>query len=646
MFQLRICGVRSWCRIAAHPACPVHNFRSKSTAASSTVVEPLMHTKGSSQGEDPVNTMPYSGAKRGSFTQVKPLLGNVFTEDGFLQAALRRMVPKEILDKFTPDLVRFGHRVASEIESLGRACEENPPKHQPYDAWGNRVDELITCDAWKRQKQISAEEGIVAIPYERSYGTWSRVYFAAKLLLYAPSSGLYSCPLAMTDGAAKFFQIHDGNWAAQKSKAFPRLTSRDPNTFWTSGQWMTERGGGSDVADGTDTRAIRQADGSYKLYGYKWFSSATDSDMTLTLARIVDESGEFTKGTRGLSMFYLETKGADGKLNGIEIHKLKDKLGTRQLPTAELLLDGAVAHLVSEEGRGVASITPMLTITRIHNSIAAVGGMRRMLHFARDYATKRTAFGKRIIDHPLHIQTLARMEVETRGSILLIMEIARLLGLEENNLATKHDMQMMRILTPITKLYTAKQSISVASEGLESFGGQGYIEDTGLPSRLRDSQVLSIWEGTTNILSLDVLRSITKTKGETLQAFFADIQTRMDNIKTQDQLLITTMKKIHQAKADLMTFVQSASTQEPIFMEVAARDFAYSLARTYIGALLVEHAAWAESSQVDVTVASRWCEKDLCPVTLGSAAGSYKNDGISHDMDMVMDGYVGNKSKL
>ncbi|KAM4808054.1 LOW QUALITY PROTEIN: acyl-CoA dehydrogenase family member 11-like [Rhinophrynus dorsalis] len=225
-----------------------------------------------------------------------------------------------------------------------------------------------------------------------------------KLYLYSPSSGLFSCPLAMIDVAAKV--IESLGAPAPLQEAFRHLTSRDPSSFWTSGQWMTERRGGSD-------------------------------------------------GTKGLSLFYLELRDAEGKLNGIEVQRLKDKLGTRQLPTAELLLDGVKALRISPEGRGVSSIPN--TITRIHNTIAATSGMRRVMNLAREYASKRFVFGKLIKDHPLHIQTMARMEVEARGAFLLLMEVARLLGLEETNMATEQDQHLLHLLTPVAKLYTGKQ---------------------------------------------------------------------------------------------------------------------------------------------------------------------------------------------
>ncbi|GFN79983.1 isobutyryl-coa dehydrogenase, mitochondrial, partial [Plakobranchus ocellatus] len=156
-----------------------------------------------------------------------------------------------------------------------------------------------------------------------------RLYQMAQFYLYEPSAGLYGCPLAMTNGAARTIEVS---------------MCRDPQTFWTSGQWMTEKRGGSDVAGGTETVAVEQPEGTYKLYGYKWFSSATDADITLTLARIVDDHGSTVKGTRGLSLFYLDVK---GQKSNIQLVKLKNKLGTRQLPTAELLIEGATAHKVS-----------------------------------------------------------------------------------------------------------------------------------------------------------------------------------------------------------------------------------------------------------------------------------------------------------
>uniref|UniRef100_A0A8C5LVP1 Acyl-CoA dehydrogenase n=1 Tax=Leptobrachium leishanense TaxID=445787 RepID=A0A8C5LVP1_9ANUR len=493
-----------------------------SSVVSKSAPIPAIATEEDSVEED--LRMPFSHAKIGNFFQERPKLGNQFLEDALLQGYLKKHLPPVVLKEVSQDLDRFSLRLVEEIDALGRECEMNPPKLQQYNAWGERVDDIVTCAAWKKMKELSAEEGLVAAAYERKYSSWSRLIQVVKIYLYSPSAGLFTCPIAMTDGAAKVIESLGSPTPLQA--AFRHLTARDPSDFWTSGQWMTERKGGSDVAAGTETVARLQKDGTYTLHGYKWFTSATDADMTLTLGRVIDDQGKTVQGTRGLSLFYLKVRDADGNLNGIQVQRLKDKLGTRQVPTAELLLDGVKATRISPEGRGVASISNMLTITRLHNTIGAAAGMRRVINLGRDYAAKRFVFGKHLKDHPLHIQTMARMEVEARGAFLILMEVARLLGLEETDMASEQDQHLLRLLTPLAKLYTGKQAVAVISEGLESFGGQGYMEDTGLPGLLRDVQVLTIWEGTTNILSLDVLRSIIKSQGQVLATFFsaAEIQ--------------------------------------------------------------------------------------------------------------------------
>ncbi|XP_030073720.1 acyl-CoA dehydrogenase family member 11 [Microcaecilia unicolor] len=578
--------------------------------------------------------VPFSRTSVGTFFQDRPKLGNQYLEDAFLQGYLKRHLPPKVFEEVNQQLERFGARVADEIDCLGRECELNPPQLQQYDAWGQRVDRIITCPAWKKMKEISVEEGLIAEAYERKYRNWSRVYQVSKLYLYTPSAGLFTCPLAMTDGAAKVIESLD--ISGPPAEAFGHLTSRDPKQFWTSGQWMTERKGGSDVAGGTETVAREQADGTYQLYGFKWFTSATDSDMTLTLGRIMDAQGNTKQGTKGLSLFCLKIQN-EGKLNGIEVQKLKDKLGTRQVPTAELLLDGAKAFRISDEGRGVAAIANMLTITRIYNTIFAVANMRRMINLAREYASKRFAFGKFIKDHPLHMQTMARMEVQTRGAFLLLMEAAKLLGLEETNMTTEQDQHVLRLLIPLAKLYTGKQAVSTISEGLECFGGQGYMEDTGLPAILRDVQVLTIWEGTTNILSLDVLRAVAKSEGQVLVSFFAAVQSNLDSSVNIPELA-SSVTLVHAALNKLREFTQRAGLKGAGFLELAARDFAYSLARIYIGGLLLKHATWTKASPADIYSAQRWCEQDLCPVDTANRVGEYNAEAVSMDTILVYEG--------
>ncbi len=545
------------------------------------------------------------------FYQEPPVLGNQFTEDRLLGAYLERVLPPDVYNDVTPGLKRLGGRVIGDILEMAEAAESEEPRLERFDAWGNRCDQIKVSKGWRDLARVSAEEGFVAMGYERPYGAWSRVCQFAKLYLFNPSSAIYTCPLAMTDGAARLIEVYGDDLL--KEGAFKHLTSRDPNQFWTSGQWMTERTGGSDVG-GTETIA-HLVDGVYRLYGDKWFTSATTSQMAMTLARIEDGPGNHVPGSKGLSLFYLETYRPDGSLNRIRIHRLKDKLGTRALPTAELTLEGARAQLVGHVGRGVPQIAALFNVTRIYNACSATSFFRRGLALAADYANRRVAFGKALSEHPLHVETLANLHVELAAAFHLTFHVTELLGKTECGEADEGEKAMLRLLTPLVKLYTAKQAIAGISEVLECFGGAGYVENTGLPKMLRDAQVLSIWEGTTNVLSLDVLRAI--HRDQALPPFFTSLEKRLRAI-THDALEDPTEKAISALDA-IGDYVARHSEQDKAFQEGGARGFAFSLARVHAASLMLEQAQWSlekKGDDRDLILARRWCEKELTPLRL------------------------------
>lgn len=538
------------------------------------------------------------------FFQSPPTLGNQYDDDRVLRSWLRRVLPPEMLAEVEPELRRLGARAVGDILALGEAAEAEPPRHVPYDPWGRRVDRIDTSAAWRELGRISAEEGLVAIGYERAHGSLSRVDQFARLYLFSPSSATYSCPLAMSDGAARCLEVYGDS--ERLHAAYEHLTTRDPSRFWTSGQWMTERTGGSDVS-GTSTVARREGDG-FRLYGTKWFTSATTSQMAMTLARIEGAPA----GSRGLTLFYLELRGGDGSLRDIRVHRLKDKLGTRALPTAELSLEGTPAWTVGEEGRGVRTIATLFNITRIYNACASVAGMRRAIALARDYAARRVAFGKPLSEHPLHVETLAGMQVEMEAAFHLVFRAVELLGRVECGEASEQETTLLRLLTPVVKLYTAKQAIAVASEALEAFGGAGYIEDTGLPRLLRDAQVLSIWEGTTNVLSLDLLRAL--NAGGAMEALCSDLDVRLASVSSRE--LDTAADRVRSAVRELLRLTVGIpeSGVDAADREAGARALAFSVARVYAGALLLEHASWSLENEHDdrpALAALRWCSREL-----------------------------------
>jgi alkylation response protein AidB-like acyl-CoA dehydrogenase len=419
-----------------------------------------------------------------------------------LRGALLQKVGREVFAAAEPSLDEMGAFSGGPLFERQIAERRVEPTLTSWDPWGRRIDRIELTPLWREVARVAIEKGLVALPYERPYGAASRLVQMALAYLLEPSSDVYACPLAMTDGAAKTLVVSGNDHLV--SRALPRLVSRDPARAWTSGQWMTERTGGSDV--GITETVARSHERDWRLYGTKWFTSAATSEMALTLARPDGNPA----GGAGLALFYVETRRGDGMLNGIAINRLKEKLGTRSVPTAELTLEGAIAVPVKGLADGVKHIAPMLQVTRAWNAVGAVAGMRRALALANDYARKRVAFGAPLSDKPLHLESLADLQAVFEGAFHLAFRVVELLGKEEaaeSGEAPHGESELLRLLTPIAKLTTAKQAVAVASEALEAFGGAGYVEDTGLPRLLRDAQVLPIWEGTTNVLSLDVLRA-------------------------------------------------------------------------------------------------------------------------------------------
>jgi alkylation response protein AidB-like acyl-CoA dehydrogenase len=517
-----------------------------------------------------------------SFTQPAPQLSNQYTDDRVLRSYLARTLSAGVLRQIEPQLTEMGELAGGPLYGFQLDDRLNFPLHTPFDAWGNRIDRVDVSPLWRAAEQLAARHGLIAIPYERANGAWSRVHQFALAYLFTASTDVYNCPLAMTDGAACALSVSGNKTLAQR--ALPHLTARDPAQFWTSGQWMTESTGGSDVGL-SETIARQQSDGSWRLYGRKWFTSAVTSQMALTLARPEGNPA----GAKGLALFYLETRGADGRLDHILVHRLKDKLGTRKVPTAELTLDGTRAAPVHGLSDGVKHIAPMLNITRTWNSVSAVGYMRRGIALARDYARKRIAFGTSLAEKPLHLDTLAGMQAEFEAALHLTFFLAELIGRDETGELSPGEKDLLRLLTPVVKLTTAKQCVAVVSEALECFGGAGYVEDTGLPMLLRDSQVFPIWEGTTNVLSLDALRAL--SSGAALDAF-GKLLRELGQTVTETRLAASA-RQAQDACASAVRWLDGAAAQGNEVVEAGARRFALTLGRSLSLALLARHAQWA-----------------------------------------------------
>lgn len=380
------------------------------------------------------------------------------------------------------------------------------------------------------------------------------------------------CPSAMHDGATRLLQLHLADPALDPQRrhvfenALSHLLSRDPAHAWTSGQWMTERTGGSDVSQ-TETLAVPAQDpqprfaslaegtplGPWSISGFKWFSSATDSNMTVLLAKTPRGLSAFLApmrrhAPRARTMAGRELGDAGSELNGVRIQRLKNKLGTRSLPTAELELRDMRGWLLGAEGRGIPQIATVLNITRIYSAVSAAGFLGRGVSVAKGFARVRTVGAGRggrmpLAGSALHMRTLADVTVEYLGLTHLSLLAAYVLGLEEHPGSAQppgalaritpegqHVAPLLRVLTQVAKAYACKNAITQLYACMESLGGVGYLENEeqealNVAKLYRDCCVLAIWEGTTDVLSTDFVRAVKHPKGgaacvEALDALF------------------------------------------------------------------------------------------------------------------------------
>jgi len=538
-----------------------------------------------------------------AFLQTPPELPDAWASDRVLREGLEFHLGSDLLSVAEPDLKAMGHiATAPQTLALSARAETEPPVHVPYSTFGERIDEIRVSDAYVALGRLGVEMGVTALPYESGpYGEKARLVWAGLVSMWGPSSALYSCPVAMTDAAARTLLLHGNN---AEREVVERLTTRDTDRAWTSGQWMTETIGGSDVSR-TQTEARRDG-GQWRLFGTKWFTSATTSEMALTLAR--PEGAP--EGSRGLVLFRIHRLNDDGRPNAIFVRRLKDKLGTRSLPTAELELQGALAHPVGdpEEGGGVRKIATMLNITRIHNAIGSIGSLSRGLAWARAYANVREVFGAPLHTLPAHRATLMDLTVDHAATLALTLRCCELTGRAEHGVASEDEIALLRGLTPITKLTTARWAVAGAAEAMEAVGGVGYCEDSTLPALVRNTHVQPIWEGTTNVLALDVLRA--EVRSGSVQAMLRDIEETVGPLGGE-AILSETVSTIKQALGELRD--RWARMDDEVAAQLNARSFALSLGATYACARLCAQAAWALSKGSDHTarIAARMAARGL-----------------------------------
>jgi acyl-CoA dehydrogenase len=480
--------------------------------------------------------------------------------DSYWEASpdFRRLVRRKLDDAAfawaEPQLAAMGEHAARVVSPLAQIADRETPRLVTHDARGRRISRVDYHDSYRGMQRIAYGSGMIAMKYHTH--EHSRIApivgFSLGYLFAMAESGLY-CPLCMTDGVARVLTRHGTH--DQVMRVVPHLVSTDPATLWTGGMFLTERSGGSDVG-ANETVARKHGDGTWRLTGHKWFCSNVDAEAVLVTARVEGAS----EGTRGLRTFLLLTRDNPG----FRIERLKDKLGVRSMATGEVTLTDAPAEEVGSFG----AMTDMLNLSRLYNAVASVGVIGRAVYEARYYIERRHAFGRPIIEWPLAQETFFDIEAEHVGAMLLTFEAVETLARADAGDAEA--VQLLRVLTPIVKAVTGKLAVPCVSEAMELIGGNGYIEESPMPRLLRDAQVLPIWEGTTNILMLDVIRVLHKEG-------------------TQD-LLLSRIRKHFPRDADALAYTFASLDEHD------ARCWVDRLARLYELVLLIEadHGEYAD----------------------------------------------------
>jgi putative acyl-CoA dehydrogenase len=493
--------------------------------------------------------------------QVPPLVGHDVSAYPPLLESLEREEAGWAVD----EVHELGRRAGSaEAQEWGRLAEKNVPVLHTHDRYGNRVDEVEFDPAWHQLMTVAVESGIHATPWADDRAG-AHVARAAKEFVWTATDPGHICPISMTYAVVPALRANADLAATYE----PLLTStsydfglRTPatKTGLIAGMSMTEKQGGSDVRANTTT-ATPTPDGSYELVGHKWFTSAPMSDFFLTLAQ----------APGGLSCFFVPRVLPDGSRNAIRLQRLKSKLGNRSNASAEIEYDGAAGWLVGEEGRGVATIIEMVNMTRLDCTIGSAAGMRIATMQAVHHARHRSAFGRLLVDQPLMGNVLADLAVEAEAATYAAMRLAG--ATDRVARGDEQEAAVRRIALAVSKYWVCKRAPAHAAEALECLGGNGYVEDSGMPRLYRESPLMSIWEGSGNVAALDTLRAMAR-QPESLDAFFDEVElaagadTRLDDA-------------VGRVRKELTDFAD---------IEYRARRLVEQLALVFQGSLLVRHA--------------------------------------------------------
>ena len=505
-----------------------------------------------------------TAGNRAATNQPPPLVGhNVVTTDAALVEAVTRHAGPEVVD----DLGSLGAEAGTaEAREHGLLANRHEPELTTYDRYGHRIDEVVFHPSWHWLMERAVGHGLQAAPWEQQAAgaAHAHVRRAAGFMAWSHTDPAHGCPISMTYAAVPALRA-DERLAKEWTPALAS-TSYDPGIRPVAqkrgalaGMGMTEKQGGSDVrANVTEARAT-EVDGEYTLHGHKWFTSAPMNDVFLVLAQ---------EGA-GLSCFLVPRALPDGTRNRLDIARLKDKLGNRANASAELELDGTLGVRLGDEGRGVRTIIEMVAATRLDCVLGSTALMRHTLNEASWHVAHRSAFGGLLGDKPLMQNVIADLAVEAEAATALAIRLAAAVDADGD----PHEAALRRIALPLAKFWVCKRTPGFVAEALECLGGNGYVEESGLPLRYREAPLNSVWEGSGNVNALDVLRALAR-EPEVLAAWITEVGHARGGDARLDRAVDDTLELLGETGA----------------LEVGARRLAGRMAACLQGALLVRFA--------------------------------------------------------
>jgi len=537
---------------------------------------------------------------------------NFYEHDETLQTLLKESLSPTFYDYAHSELTKFGSLVANEIDERAKHTDrEGQPRLVKYDKYGDDSSHIWVNEGYKKTVEETYRTGIVGyvhkdIPELGHKGNY--LYSFAQGYLLSQAEPGFHCPVTLTQATA-YLLDHYANEEV-KEEFLPHVCATGNMALFEGATFLTERQGGSDVGANV-VKAVADG-GNYRLYGEKYFASnAGMAGVAMVLARMEGSA----KGSRGLSLFAVPWRKDDGSLNGIQIRRLKDKLGVRAVPSGEVEFDGALAYVVGDPEKGFYYMMEALNLSRICNAVASLGIMRRAFNEALMYAEKRNAFGKKLTDFPMIQESLATMKSKLEVELATTFDLIKLFDKVTSGNASDEETALNRLKIALVKKETAEQAIHFAHEAIEIHGGNGYIEDFVTPRLLRDAQVLTVWEGTANILGLELLRLVNKFSAHLL--FIDEMTDRLDSVSESSWKL-----RVSHAVEKLAKDLSKFASLNPDNQTIEAKGLMGTMALLYEGVVALEWAAQhggRHEKLMEIFIETNWPER-----TIGEVKSSVK----------------------